>query len=370
MKHEALLLCSLLAAGCGGGAGGGDGAPAGGPVAAARTRPDAPALYAANCALCHGPEGDGDGSLKLDRPARSFRAGGFSFGNTEEAIYRTITSGIGGTPMPGFANQLDDAQRRELARHVIALGPEQVPGPGLSSILSVGSRPVVVRAHLPALVAGAPEFPRGLLVGNPDGLSYEYRADDLRLLAVRQGPFADRLDWGERGGSPIEPLGRLIHLTSASGEPGAAWLTDDGSPLRAQLVETNTTGGVAILRFNLLTLEGKKIASGSENVQAATVGGLAGYRRSIHLDDARLGTVVLRIPASVIVSQPKSGAPAWYRLREGQQELALGLENGLSLKMGGDPVLADEDGVLDYILLILPDGSDQTWAAIAKEKIQ
>ena len=51
---------------------------------------------------------------------RSFRQGGFSFGNTEEAVFRTISSGIIGTPMPGFQSLIGEAERHALARHVIA----------------------------------------------------------------------------------------------------------------------------------------------------------------------------------------------------------------------------------------------------------
>jgi signal transduction histidine kinase/mono/diheme cytochrome c family protein len=375
LAGTALLLGCMLIVSCGGkpapdadpaqpAAGMKDGNAAAAPI-------DAPALYAQHCALCHGPNGDGDGSLKLDRPARSFRAGGFSFGNTEEAIFRTITSGIGGTPMPGFQTQLDEAQRRALARHVIALGPEQVPGPGFASIISVDQRPVVLRAHLPALSEGGPEYPRGLLIGNPDGLSYEYRADDLRLLAVRQGPFADRKDWGERGGSPVEPLGRLIHLISTAGEPGAAWLTNGPAPLSAKLIETDQRGSSALLRFSLHAPGGRLLATGEETMQAATVGGHAGYRRRIHLEGGSDNLIALRLPASVIESQPAAGTPAWYRLSEGNQELALGLVSGAGAEILSEPVLtAAPDGTIEYILLVLPDGSDTTWAAVAKETIQ
>lgn len=369
----ALLLGCMLAASCGGEPDADpspSAAQAGNPAAAAAPI-NAPALYAQHCALCHGPNGDGDGTLKLDRPARSFRAGGFSFGNTEEAIFRTITSGIGGTPMPGFLSQLDDAQRRALARHVIGLGPEQVPGPGFASIISVDQRPVVLRAHLPVLAEGGPEYPRGLLVGNPDGLSYEYRADDLRLLAVRQGPFADRKDWGERGGSPIEPLGRLIHLISAAGHPAAAWLTSGPAPLSARLIETDVRGATALLRFSLHAPGGRRLTTGEETVSAATIGGHAGYRRRLRIEAGSDQLIALRLPASVIDAQPAPGAPAWYRLSEGEQDLALGLVSGAGAEILGEPVLtAAPDGTLEYILLVLPDGNDATWAAVARETIQ
>ncbi|HEX6883800.1 MAG TPA: c-type cytochrome, partial [Planctomycetota bacterium] len=68
-------------------------------------------LFLTNCATCHGETGDGKGVTQLDRPARSFMDGGFSFGNTPEALFRTISVGIPGTPMPGFDSSLSEADR-------------------------------------------------------------------------------------------------------------------------------------------------------------------------------------------------------------------------------------------------------------------
>jgi len=320
-----LAVCAALAS-CGGPAEPEAGAPAPGagkPAAAAGV--NAPALYAQHCALCHGPNGDGDGTLKLDRPARSFRAGGFSFGNTEEAIFRTITSGIGGTPMPGFQTQLDEAQRRALARHVIALGPEQVPGPGFASIISVDQRPVVLRAHLPAVAEGGPEFPRGLLVGNPDGLSYEYRADDLRLLAVRQGPFADRKDWGERGGSPVEPLGRVIFLADADGDPAHEWEDESGNTLRAVLRLTNTDSLPATVRYDLQSADGKRVATVTESCSASSFVSASGFSRTFELDPSDASQ---ELRHWVIRSAPSGGdqmgvTEGWMHVKIGDTAVAV-----------------------------------------------
>ena len=69
-------------------------------------------IYLLYCAQCHGPKGDGKALIQLDRPARSFVDGGFSFGNTLHAISKTTSSGIPGTPMPPFVDVLseDDPQ--------------------------------------------------------------------------------------------------------------------------------------------------------------------------------------------------------------------------------------------------------------------
>jgi signal transduction histidine kinase/CheY-like chemotaxis protein len=306
----ALLALALPLGGCGGGVEA-PSAPTAPPApavaaAAAPRAVDAAALYAQHCALCHGPSGDGDGTLVLDRPARSFKQGGFSFGNTEEAIFRTIGSGIGSTPMPGFAQLLDEDERRALARHVIALGPEQVPGAGLASILAVGERPVVVRGQFDALVAGGPEIPRGLLIGNPDGLSYQYRADDVRLLAVRQGPFVDRKDWGERGGLPLEPLGRVIYLADADGDPPPEWQTYPTYEVSAVLRGTSIGGASAVLHYDLVLADGSETASVVESSRALSYAAGSGFVREF-----------LITPADAMVRHRDAVSNQWQLVRIG-----------------------------------------------------
>ena len=59
---------------------------------------------------------DGNGVTELDRPARSFRDGGFSFGNTPEALFRTISTGIPGTPMPEMRDTIPGKYSATMAR--------------------------------------------------------------------------------------------------------------------------------------------------------------------------------------------------------------------------------------------------------------
>lgn len=70
------------------------------------------AVYAlAGCWMCHGKTGAGDGPSApnltddVGRPIRPYnftRAGAFKGGGTPQDIYRTFSTGIGGTPMPGY----------------------------------------------------------------------------------------------------------------------------------------------------------------------------------------------------------------------------------------------------------------------------
>lgn len=183
------------------------------PVSSAHPEASSPtrALFVANCAQCHGEKGDGEGVTQLDRKARSFLDGGFSYGNTKDAILRSITHGIPGTPMPPFEKALTEAQRVELAQYVIAFGPDQIVVDPSESEIVVTDRPVIVRGKLPPIYEGEPEIARGLAIGLPDGFTFEYRTDDVRFVGARAGRFVNRADWGERGGTALEMLGQRVY---------------------------------------------------------------------------------------------------------------------------------------------------------------
>ena len=245
------------------------------------------ALFAANCASCHGEKGDGDGWTELERPARSFRDGGFSYGNTPTALFRTISIGIPGTQMPGFDTSLTEDERRALAEHVITLGPEVREVTTEETILVVGERPQVVRGLLPPITEGAASHPRGLLIGTTDGLTFEYRTDDVRLLGVRQGAFVRRADWTGRGGSALEPLGKVVHVME-QGAPGATFrrpTTDGPVDLAARLRGTWIRGRDAGLTYELREPGGRRVARVRERTRALGTSVGTGFRRRFALDE-------------------------------------------------------------------------------------
>ena len=69
------------------------------------------ALYAAQCALCHGAEGRGDGAAgkSLDPPPANFHDGERMAQRSVYSLYSTITLGVGGTGMASFRGLTDDA---------------------------------------------------------------------------------------------------------------------------------------------------------------------------------------------------------------------------------------------------------------------
>jgi len=82
----------------------------------------------AKCWECHGDTGRGDGpsadQLKDDlkfpiRPA-DFTKGQFKGGSDVTDIYRTMTLGLDGTPMPSFADSMNEAERWAISYFVLS----------------------------------------------------------------------------------------------------------------------------------------------------------------------------------------------------------------------------------------------------------
>ncbi len=248
--------------------------------------------FVALCAPCHGETGDGKGTAQLDRQARSFREGGFSYGNTLPALYRSITTGIPGTPMPGFEVALKEEERRALAEYVLSLGPPDAIAESSNGVMTVSERPQIVRGLLPPIVEGASERVRGLFIGTPVGTSFEYRIDDVRLLGVRAGEFVERRDWVGRGGDALQPLGTIVHL-HGGGDPRASFLLlvplDTSQPfgrasgeereLAASLAGTHIRDGRASLSLRVVGPEGELHALVEEELGTRSTSVGSGWTR-------------------------------------------------------------------------------------------
>lgn len=226
---------------------------------------DDKALYMEHCASCHGESGDGKGNEELERPARSFLLGGYSYGNTQKAVRRSVIHGIPGTPMPAFGATLGTDEINAVADYVISLGPPgTIVQPG-ESVLVVEDRPVVVKGMMPAYEQGAFREPRSLIVGFPSGTTFQFRAEDSRLLTVRQGEFLDRRDWGGRGGSELQPLGTLTWKASRASRDFTEFVdAESGQGLRRKVRRTEIKGDDVWLHFDLLDEGGTRVGGGQE----------------------------------------------------------------------------------------------------------
>jgi cytochrome c oxidase cbb3-type subunit I/II len=116
----------------------------------------------AKCWECHGQTGKGDGEkapgLKDDlgfpvKPA-DLTAGQFKSGPTVEDIFRTMTTGLSGTPMPSYRDSLSEEDRWALSYYVLALSAYKDPLTGEPLPVAPNDRRAL---NDPALEAGTPD---------------------------------------------------------------------------------------------------------------------------------------------------------------------------------------------------------------------
>jgi cytochrome c oxidase cbb3-type subunit I/II len=89
----------------------------------------------AKCWECHGQTGKGDGEkapglkddLGFPSPPADLTAGQFKSGPTVEDIFRTMTTGLSGTPMPSYRDPLSEEDRWALSYYVLALSAYKDP---------------------------------------------------------------------------------------------------------------------------------------------------------------------------------------------------------------------------------------------------
>jgi len=202
------------------------------PLATGQDEPerDGKWLYARHCAGCHNDNGDGKGPTitALGQEARDFKAGGFAFGDSREQLFKTLSSGIPGrSPMPSFAGTLSEEERWQVVDYVRTLMPPRKDEAPSRTLMLVVDKALTARGKLPPIADGAKETARGLLLGTPSGVTFEYDVADVRLLGVRLGGFADREDWGDRGGGYLRPLGQVIQRFESKG-PALSVLRAEG----------------------------------------------------------------------------------------------------------------------------------------------
>ncbi|MEM6674703.1 MAG: c-type cytochrome [Planctomycetota bacterium] len=231
----------------------------------------APALFREHCASCHGEDGNGDGTTELERPARSFMAGGYAYGNTLQDVMRTLRHGIPGTAMPAFGESLTDQQRSSLARHVIAMGPEGTDVREGSSRLDVAELPVAVQGLV--VTDGEQLEPRSLVIGFPGGTTLHYRSNDLRLLALLEGDFVDRADWRGRGGEALRLLGRALWTSDDTTSAPFFVRAGDESPLRPRRSRTSARSNEVVVAFELVDEANESVGRGEERIAVVDVDG-------------------------------------------------------------------------------------------------
>jgi len=256
--------------------------------------------------------------------------------------------------MPGFSDSLSMDQRLAVAAYVQTLGPPALDISTEDMVLEVRDTPIVVRGHLPSLGEGLPEHPRGLLIGGIDGMTAEYRVDDVRLLAVRQGRFVERTDWSGRGGTPLKPLGPVINLVDG-GDPPPGF--EHEQALEARLVRTTIEDGRASVTY-MLDPGGLQVLV-EEWTEAFTHAVGPGYARHFqfhNLAEDRMPT--LRLPGSShrILERIEGPVRSWFVRERGDGQIELHGFDSNSAR-----VIEDEGNILR---LQLPRGTEATLSIV------
>jgi cytochrome c oxidase cbb3-type subunit I/II len=113
----------------------------------------------AGCAQCHGPDGKGDGpsaaGLKdewgepitpTDLTRKPFKSG-----PEPEDLYRTVSNGLNGTPMPSYENVLAPKERWSLVFYILSIATKERPR-GMMGL--VGEEVEGMRIDMKAAMAG------------------------------------------------------------------------------------------------------------------------------------------------------------------------------------------------------------------------
>ena len=193
------------------------------------------------CFKCHGQQGRGDGTsaptLKDDygapiRAADLTQSWNFRGGNTVEQIYARLRTGLDGTPMPSFADAVEnklitDEQLWRVAQYVRSLSPEQPPV----------TREVVRAARVSALPSALDDaawrdadrfwIPLvGQIIDKPRW--FAPTVDGLWVQALHDGrSLALKLSWSDPSRSPAAPWDEWLGRVRTS-------MTDADGPIAAQ----------------------------------------------------------------------------------------------------------------------------------------
>lgn len=279
-------------------------------------RPDlqrAKALYAHNCATCHGARGDADTdrARSLDPPPAAFRDPGRLLDLSPYRVYNALTFGVPGTAMASFGEALTPADRWSLAFYVFRLGHEGQPARGPVDMtladLALRSDREVLRA---LAAAGHPSPAAGLVEARrvtafaepPTGVGIDRTrqllasareafsagrpedADRLALDAYLQGfePLEPRLTARNAGGTAAVEAG-FQDFRAAIARDDSAGVALEARRLDARLaaVAERPRAGLPFLAAFLIYLR--------EGIEAALLVGalLAGVRRLGRQDAAR-----------------------------------------------------------------------------------
>jgi len=128
----------------------------------------------AGCGDCHGAEGTGNGpsakGLKDHwgfpiQPSNLTRKP-FKSGSNPDDLYRTLSTGLDGTPMPSYADSLEPRQIWALAYYILSIAQDEPRGRGMMGMMNlVGEERLGMMIDMPAAMAGM-MGEKGMMDGN------------------------------------------------------------------------------------------------------------------------------------------------------------------------------------------------------------
>ncbi|KAF1060912.1 MAG: Ferrous iron permease EfeU [Pseudomonas citronellolis] len=161
------------------------------------------ALYAQNCAICHGENGAGDGpaGVGLEPAPANLRDAQRLDQLSLFDLYNTLGLGIEGTEMPSFADQLDERQRWDVAAYIASFtaDPQAAKGDKTWNIADLARQtPAEVAANEGAAAVAAFRAQRAqppqVKRGPAQLLEYTSSTLDKSLAAYREGDHDQAYD--------------------------------------------------------------------------------------------------------------------------------------------------------------------------------
>jgi DMSO reductase family type II enzyme heme b subunit len=194
------------------------------------------ALYATNCAPCHGPEGRGDGKQaqvdEEERPVRprDLTRGIYKGGGTPRDTFLRVRAGMPGSPMPAN-NALSDAELWDVVHFVHSLAPAGGETRGVQVRRKIEAKRVENLPEGPAdpawARAGAAEIVLAPLSWRED------RVESVAVSALHDGKkIAFRLAWKSPRAEGIDDFrdGAAIEIATTPEEPSFA-MGQKGAPV-------------------------------------------------------------------------------------------------------------------------------------------
>ncbi|HET8946493.1 MAG TPA: c-type cytochrome [Candidatus Polarisedimenticolia bacterium] len=221
--------------------------------------------YEANgCLGCHGSQGRGNGTsaptLKDDwghpiKPADLTQRWTFRGGGTRQDVFRTLSTGLNGTPMPSYFDAIPDDQRWALVDYIDSLSEAQPDYQTLVSAVAIDEAIDLQRADEQFKKAKTARFP---LVGQimEPGRDFHPPAVSLQVEAIRDSEsLAIRVRWhdlradttGHNAPDLAVPLEEEVEAgaaPAAGGEGGGdVWGGEEAAPAAPQGQAAAPAGG-------------------------------------------------------------------------------------------------------------------------------